>query len=137
MKRVNPKAFLLVLFFVFSAYAAVSAQSLYFCEGVDDDGYAVNDASTFTVGDNGGYLYLLVRMGRGREIDCKEVILDIYKVNSRGKETFDNTIYVDVEPDWNWFWKQVTFYDRGTYKVYVYDEDWKFLTSSQVKINYR
>ncbi len=134
MKRLYTFLFFAVFF---SALSFSPAQSLYFCEGVDDDGYAINEASTFTIGDNGGYLYFLVRMGRGRDIDCKEVLFDIYKVDSRGKETFDNTVYQDVEPNWNWFWKKITFYDRGTYKVYVYDEDWKLLTSGQVKINYR
>ncbi|RPI72474.1 MAG: hypothetical protein EHM47_08220 [Ignavibacteriales bacterium] len=136
MKRVNlPALFFTVLFL--TAFNNSSAQELYFCEGVDDDGYAINDASTFTVSESGGYLYFLVRMGRGRDIDCNEVLFDIYKVDSRGKETFDNTIYQDVEPEWTWFWKQVTFYDRGTYKVYVYDEDSQLITSGKVKINYR
>ena len=128
-----------VLFAVISLTAPYSslAQTLYFCEDVDDDGYAINEASVFNIPDDGGYLYFLVRLGSGREINCDEVLFDIYKVDSRGKEEFDNTIYQDVEPDWNWFWKKITFYDRGTYKVYVYDEDSKFLTSGTVKIKYR
>jgi hypothetical protein len=135
MKRLQ---LLSLLFFVIISFAAhdLSAQSLYFCEEVDDDGFAVNESSVFNIPDDGGYLYFLVRMGRGNEVDCNEVLFDIYKVDSDGEEKFDNTIYQDVEPDWNWFYKQITFYDRGTYKVYVYDEDWQFLTSSTVKIKY-
>jgi len=82
MKRVNFAALLFVLFFGFTALT--SAQSLYFCEGVDEDGYAINEASTFTIGSNGGYLYFLVRMGSGKSIDCYEVLFDIYRVDSRG-----------------------------------------------------
>jgi hypothetical protein len=133
MKRLY---YLFFVLFTIASFNDAFSQTLYFCEGVDDDGYAINDATTFNIPDDGGYLYFLVRLGRDREINCDEVLFDIYKVDSRGKETFDNTIYQDVEPDWNWFWKQVTFYDNGTYKVYVYDEDWKFLTSGTVKIKY-
>ena len=128
--------FRLILFITLSAPATL-AQNLYFCEGVDDDGYAIKSSSVFDIPDDGGYLYFLVRMGSGNEIECDEVLYDIYKVSSSGKEIFDNTIYQDVETDWNWFWKKITFYDPGSYKVYVYDEDWKLLTSGNVRINYR
>ncbi len=135
MKKFN--FFSLILFAVIALSTPVTlAQSLYFCEDVDDDGYAIGSSTSFTIPDDGGYLYFLVRMGSGNEVDCDEVLFDIYKVDSNGKETFDNTIYLDVESDWNWFYKQINFYDRGTYKVYVYDEDWGFLTSGTVKINY-
>jgi hypothetical protein len=131
------KYHVLLLFAAVSFNPAISfAQSLYFCEGVDDDGYAINESSVFNIPDGGGYLYFLVRLGSDEEINCDEVLFDIYKVDSGGEETFDNTVYNDVEPDWNWFWKKITFYDRGTYKVYVYDEDWKLLTSSTVKIKF-
>ena len=125
-------AVILVLFFT---SGLSHSQSLYFCEGVDDDGYAIDESSVFTIPDDGGYLYVLTRLPY--EVACKSVRYEVYKVNSRGKETYDNTIYQDVEKGWVWFWKQITFYDRGTYKIYVYDEDWKFLTSNTVKISYR
>jgi hypothetical protein len=133
------KLSLFSLFFLFLFIAAADSsysQTLYFCEGVDDDGYSIGSSSVFNIPSGGGYLYFLVRMG-GKRVGCYEVLYDIYRVDSDGKETFDNTIYQDVEPDWSWFWKKITFYDPGTYKVYVYDEDWQFLTSGKVKIKYR
>jgi len=135
MKRTNSfsavSALLLVLFpFPGSSYS----QSIYFCEDVDDDGYAINSSSVFNIPDDGGYLTVLTRLGY--EVDCDEVLFDIYRVDSRGKETFDNTIYMDVEPDWIWFWKHITFYDPGTYKIYVYDEDSNLITSGKVKVKY-
>lgn len=128
---------LLFIILFFCAASNSSAQSIYFCEGVDEDGYAIGSSATFNISSNGGYLYFLVRMGGNRKVNCYEVLFDIYKVDSRGKETFDNTIYSDVEPNWNWFWKKITFYDSGTYKVYAYDEDWKLLASNTLKIKYK
>ncbi len=113
----------------------LQAQTLYFCEEVDEDGYPENEATTFTIGENGGWLKFLVRMDE--EVDCNEIKYVIYKVNRSGKEKYDTTIKQDVESNWAWFWKKVTFYDDGTYNVYVYDENDNFITSSTLKINFR
>ena len=95
------------------------AQTVYFCEGVDDDG---------------GYLYILTRLGYA--CDTYEIVIDIFKVDRRGNEDFYNTYYIDTSPDWYWFWKKVTFYDRGTYRVYIYDEYSQRLASGEVDINF-
>lgn len=107
----------------------VNAQTMYFCEGVDDDGYPITEASSFTIPDDGGYLYVLVRLPY--EVDCRSVSMEIYRNGD-----YDNTIYLDTERNWVWFWKQVTFYKRGTYKIYVYDCYDDLLTSGSVEINY-
>jgi hypothetical protein len=90
-----------LLLFLFCVSA--SAQTIYFCEGVDDDGYPIREASSFTIPDNGGYLYVLVRLPY--EVDCKSVKLEIYRNGD-----YDNTVYVDTENDWVWFGKQITCY---------------------------
>lgn len=123
-----------VIFFV--STNSLLAQALYFCEGVNDDGQAINSSTVFNIPDSGGYLYFLVKMDRKR-INCKKVLYDIYRLDSRGKETFDHTIYQEVEPTWGWFWKKITFEDPGTYKIYVYDEAWEFVASSKIKISYK
>lgn len=115
---------LLLLFFV-----SANAQSIYFCEGVDDNGYPINDASSFTISKDGGYLYVLVRLPY--EIDCKSVRFEIYRNGQ-----YDNTIYMDTEYDWVWFWKQITFYKRGSYEFYVYDCYDYELVYGTLEINY-
>jgi hypothetical protein len=107
----------------------LNAQTMYFCEGVDDDGYPITEASSFTIPDDGGYLYVLIRLPY--EIDCKSVRFEIYRNGE-----YDNTIYLDTEYDWTWFWKQIDFYKRGTYEFYVYDCDDYELTRGEVRIDY-
>jgi hypothetical protein len=107
----------------------VNAQSIYFCEGVDDDGYPIDDASTFTIPSDGGYLYALVRLSY--EVDCSSVRFEIYRNGD-----YDNTIYLDTDSDWTWFYKQITFYKRGIYDFYIYDCEDEELVSGTVKINY-
>jgi hypothetical protein len=90
------------------------AQSIYFCEGVDDDGEPINESSKFTIPEEGGFLYVLVQLPY--EIDCGEVGIEIYR---NGKH--DNTIDMDTEYNWTWFYKQITFYKSGKYNIEVYD----------------
>jgi hypothetical protein len=116
-----------ILLFLFCITA--SAQSIYFCEGVDEEGYPISESSSFTISSSGGYLYVLVRLPY--EVDCKSVRFEIYRNGE-----YDNTVYVDTEYDWVWFWKQITFYKRGTYTFYIYDCNDYELVNGKVKINY-
>ena len=126
---------LMVLLFVFISVINIYSQSLYFCEEVDEDGYAVNSSSTFTIPEDGGSLNILCRVGY--DVDVYSVEFRIYEVYSDGSESYDNTIYMDVEPDWIWFYKEIIFYRAGKFNVYVYTEDDDFLTSGTVKIKVR
>ncbi len=130
--KLKPAVLLFFLFLFFSALAG--AQTLYFCEGVDEDGYPESDSRTFTIPEDGGYLYFLVRMPD--ECDTYSIDYVIYKVGSDDEETYDNTISQDTEPDWTYFWKEVNFYDSGRYKVYVYNDADELLASGSVKIKF-
>jgi hypothetical protein len=127
--------FLSLIFLFLLSVSFVSAQSLYFCEDVDDDGYAINSSNTFTITEDGGSLNVLCRVGY--EVDTYSVEYRIYKVDSDGDETYDNTIYQDVEPEWVWFYKEIIFYSDGKYNVYVYTDDDEYLTSGTVRIKVR
>lgn len=131
------KALLFVLLLAASLTLSQSlkAQSLYFCESVDKDGYPIGESTVFNIPSSGGYLNMLVRLPYS--LDVTSVRYEIYKVDRSGNESYDNTIYQDTERSWVWFWKQVTFYQTGTYNVYVYDPSNYLLTSGTIKINYR
>lgn len=123
------KYFLAGIFSLVLFLSNVNAQDIYFCEGVDTDGYPITEASSFTIPEDGGYLYVLVRLPY--EVDCRSVSFEIYRNGD-----YDNTVYLDTERNWVWFWKQITFYKRGTYKFYVYDCYDDLLTSGSVQISY-
>lgn len=125
---------LLVIGFI-TSNSFLNAQTLYFCEDVDDNGYPKNSSTSFTIPSSGGWLKFLVRMNE--EIDSKEVKYVIYKGTRTGKEKYETTIYQDVEEDWVWFWKKITFYEEGKYNVYVYDDNNNFITSGTVRISYK
>jgi len=115
--------------------STLHAQALFFCEDVDEDGYPKNESSTFTIGSEGGWLKVLVKLDD--EVDCDKIKYVIYRVSRSGKEKYDNTITQDVEDNWVWFWQKITFYDDGKYNVYAYDKYDNFWASGSVKINFK
>lgn len=128
IKKILTGSFLALVFFAFSENS--SSQTMYFCEGVSNDGYPQTESSVFNIGSGGGYVYVLVRLPY--EIACRSVRYEIYRNGE-----YDNTIYLDTEKNWVWFWKQVTFYKSGNYTVYAYDCFDYMLTSGSVKIQYK
>lgn len=126
-----------ILFAVFSFIVIISplkSQTLQFCEDVTKSGEPISASSVFNISEKGGYLKFLVNLPY--RVGTYSISYEIYNVDADGYETYDNTIYQDVEPNWAWFWKEVTFYRAGRYNVYVYDSDRNFLASSSVRIQY-
>ena len=136
MKRIILLSVVFLCVFAFlEKTSLLKAQVMYFCEDVDEDGYPENESSSFTIGKDGGWLKFLVRLDE--EVDCNEVKYVIYKVTRTGKENYETTIYQDVQENWIWFWKKVTFYDDGKYNIYVYDKYDNYIISSSLRINFR
>jgi hypothetical protein len=128
MKKILSLAVLALVFFAISNSA--NAQSIYFCESVSGDGYPITESSVFNISRDGGYLSVLVRLPY--EVACRSVRFEIYRNGE-----YDNTIYMDTEKNWVWFYKEITFYKAGNFSVYVYDCFDYLLTSGSVKIQFR
>jgi hypothetical protein len=121
---------------VFTLFVLISTtartQYLYFCEDVDDNGDPVEKANSFIINSEGGYLYFYVDVGQN--VNCTEIHYSIYSVDSYGSETYENSIYQDVEKTWAYFWKKVNFYHTGDYNVYVYDDNYNQIAKGTVRI---
>ena len=123
-----------VFLLLFFTSGISSAQSLQFCEDVSKDGVPIKTSSVFNIGSEGGYLKCLTSLPY--RVGTSTVSYEIYKVDSAGNETYDNTIYQDVDVSWTWFWKEITFYKAGSYNINVYDGDKNFLAAAQIRIQY-
>lgn len=108
------------------------SQTLYFCEDVSTDGNPVSSANTFVISQKGGSLYFFVEVGY--EIGMDEVYYEIYKVDSKGKEIYDQTIYKEVNPKDKKFYHQIMFHSPGRFNIYVYRGDGIYLTSNSLRI---
>jgi hypothetical protein len=109
---------------------SAKAQTMYFCEDVDGDGYPRGESSVFNISSSGGYLDVLVRLPY--DLGCRSVSFEIYRNGD-----YDNTIYMDTERNWVWFYKQITFYKSGSYKIYAVDCNGTTLASGTLKIQFR
>lgn len=111
------------------------SQTLTFCEGVDDSGAAIGASNTFKIPfTTGGYFYFLVQLPKAT--NCKEVSYDIYQIKEGSENYYTSISQTGLTNEWTWFWKKATFYDAGTYRVYVNDCNGATLASSIVTIKY-
>jgi len=106
------------------------AQTMYFCADVDSYGYPITESESFTIRAEGDYVYCLVRIPY--EIACYSIRFEIYRNGA-----YDNTIYLDTEKNWQWFYKKISFYKTGNYTFYCYDCYDYMITSGSVKISWR
>ena len=44
---------------------------------------------------------------------------------------------MEIQPAVTWFYKEITFFKSGIYRIYVYDEKDKLIGLGEVKINLR
>jgi hypothetical protein len=128
----RPRYLFVLLFIVFSFIA--SAQSLIFCEDVDNNGRPVSASSTFTIPRGGGYFKFFLT-NDGEEFDTDIIHYEIYRVRG-SKKTYETTIDQEIEPEWTYCWKKVTFYKAGLYEVVATTEEGETIASSTLKIEF-
>lgn len=122
------------IFLLFLLPLNLFSQQIIFCESVDQSGNPKDASKEFTIGEDGGFIKILIKTNK--EIGSNSIIFDVYKVND-GKELFNNTVRMDIQPVVTWFYKEITFFKSGIYRVYVYDEKDKLIGLGDVKINLR
>ena len=105
------------------------AQKLTFCEKADASGNPVNANTAFTISKNGGPVTLLFTPPLGMKLSS--VNFDIYKIIDT-KEVYQSSMKQPVTGAW--VSKQVTLYDDGKYRVYVFDENDKQLAKGDLTI---
>lgn len=120
--------------FVFLLTTATFSQSITFCEGVTEKGAPIKASEVFSISANGSYFYFLVKLPY--TVSCEKVSFEIYRIEE-DYESYETTISMDTKPDWAWFYKQVTFYQSGWFRVYVRDCSETVLTSGVVQVKFK
>src|SRR5258706_12108233 len=110
---------------------AVFSQQLTFCEKLDARGNPVNPGNTFTVNKNGSPISLCFVTPAG--FTGTSVNFDIYRVDD-GKEVFHSTMKQPVNSSQKSVVKEMTFYDAGKFRVYVFDEKDQQLAKAELTI---
>ncbi|HWB62433.1 MAG TPA: hypothetical protein VG603_02905 [Chitinophagales bacterium] len=126
------KKFILILFF-FAAIKISSAQlSLTFCEDVSNDGQASMASNSFMISKNGSALKVLLKSDS--RLAMQDLTFKIFYINEFGKEEEITDLPQQVNPDWNYVWKEVVFFDPGNYRVKVYNSKGDYLTSANLNV---
>jgi hypothetical protein len=119
------------LIFLFISTISFS-QSLIFCEKVSQDGKPEKPSHIFRINHDGGFFQFLAILDK--PVNTSEVKMDIFRVDDTGKESFDATVTVKVQPEWVWFSKEVNFFKGGDFTVYAYTAEDKLLCTGMVKV---
>lgn len=128
MKKYNTVLFF-SLFLLLSL--AGKSQDVVFCEKVDMMGNAINQSNHFDVSKKGGFFNVLYKQKSG--VSFEEVTFDIYHIENKA-EVFMSTVKMKVDPNATWFYKEITFFKSGMYRVYLFSEKDKMLGVGKVEI---
>ena len=122
-----------LIFFVAACWALPSfSQQMLFCESVDANGKPSGTSTAFSISSQGSFLNILVKLDQ--PLSYSKVLYDIYRLDSLGKEKFESSNELPVEPGWTWFNKGFTFFQAGQYVVYVYDESEKLIVTGRLRL---
>jgi hypothetical protein len=106
--------------------------SLTFCEDVGEGGKPVTESRVFMVDQSGGVMKMLLRADE--KISTPQVEYRVFYIDDDGSEAEISRLKQKVETNWNFAWKEVVFYDPGSYKVKVYTDKGTYITSANVTI---
>ncbi|MCW5906859.1 MAG: hypothetical protein KIS94_03290 [Chitinophagales bacterium] len=124
---------LFVIALIIAAQTMFAQYSLTFCKEVSTEGKAQDASNTITASDKAGNpVKILVNCDE--KLNAMQVEYRIFFVDENGKETEVSKLPQYVEPNWDFAWKKVTFYDPGTYRVKVYNENGVYLTSANLNV---
>lgn len=123
--------YLLSILLLISCNMAEAQYKLQFCEDVSNEGKAQMLSNSFMVDGSGGVLKFLAKAESKFDGNLE---FRIYYMNDQGKEEEITRMPQIVEPDWNFAWKEVVFFDPGNYKVKLYNNSGTYLTSANLVI---
>lgn len=126
------KVFFVIVLFI-ASQAAFAQYTLTFCKEVSTEGKADNPTTTITTNGNESSPVKILVKG-DEKLNAQEVEYRIYFVDETGKETEVSKLPQIIEPNWEFAWKKVTFYDPGTYRVKVYTDKGTYLTSANLNV---
>jgi hypothetical protein len=132
MKKLALLVSVVALFFITNS---AKSQTIYFCEGVDDNGNPIGTSSSFSIPYDGGYFYALVQLPVAT--DCSEVYYDIFDLKGSAENYNTTLTQSGLSNKWNWFWKKITFYYSGSYHIKVNDCNGRELADGYVTVKYQ
>jgi len=125
------KKVLLFVLIVFFNSAFVLAQVIDFCTAITKEGHCENHPKKFyiPVGETAN-VFAVVRLLD--EVGVSKVEYKIYREVSPDEDVYMTSLFQDVKPEMKTFWKKISFTQELAYKIYVYTDSGKLLTSARI-----
>lgn len=126
------KKFLVLGISLFALKFGSAQYSLTFCETVGDDGRPNKPSNSFMVAHDGSSLKVLLKSDK--KLDSDQLTFKIFFINEAGKEEAVSELSQKIEPAWTYVWKDIVFFDSGSYRIKVYNTEGTYLTSANLKV---
>ena len=120
----------LILFFLLSV--TVSAQKIYFCRGVTNDGAPLNIVHSFEIDPAGNYLYVVLNNDE-RPLKSDMLYLFVDKFVGTVYEPFDSKV-IKIDSGATWASFNYKFAEPGDYKIYFINIKQKKIAESTITV---
>lgn len=95
-------------------------QVIYFCTGVDNNENPIHPSNDFWIGNNGGYIYILLKLPQFCNTHKVYITIDSLDQTLEPWKFFKG--WADCDPSLKDIYFKITFYNAGRYSVYIDDE---------------
>lgn len=127
------RRFILITAGLCLAALTIRAQQVSFCSSYSDNGVPKDPSTSWKLGKNGGYIYIIYA-GKGKHIKSKSLNIYILKQNNTAYMPYEKKL-VPVRSTKNWAVLDYQFIEPGNYEVVVKDYNNKELASNHLSIH--
>lgn len=120
---------LVILFLIFSF--TVKAQDIYFCQSHTESGDPIGAANTWSIKQDGGYIYILLKADKTLEDEMYYLFID-KKVDNEN-EPFDSKV-IRHNADADFLAYNYIFKEAGVFEVYFMDSEQNVIARGNVTI---
>lgn len=125
--------YFLIVFFALLVSNITCAQTITFCAQLDENEQCKKPSKKFYISSNkGAAVYAVVRLTE--EVNTTKVTYKLYYFDEDDEEVYMTTLTQNVVPHWKTFWKQIVFTRESGYKIYLYNDSGKLLSSAEISV---
>jgi len=125
------KKFASILVFLISFSISLPAQVITFCHSVNAEGQCIDHPKKFYI-PVGKQAEIYATVHLLDEVGTTKVEYKIYRITNYLDEVYMTSLFQDVKPEMKTFYKRIAFSMELNYKIYLYTDSGKLLTSAPI-----
>ena len=117
--------------FFLCSYSFISAQVIDFCTSITKEGHCIDHPKKFLIPPGKtADIYAVVRLTDA--VGTGKVEYKLFRETNSFEEIYMTSLYQDVKPEMKTFWEKISFTQELAYKIYLYTDSGKLLTSARI-----